>query len=44
MFVYFLLSQFSQWLRFVDKPRCGAFLAASVDIEELGKNAQRYDR
>jgi hypothetical protein len=28
----------------VDKPRCGAFLAASVDIEELGKNAQRYDR
>ena len=44
MFAYFLLSQFSHWLRFVDKPRCGAFLAASVDIEELGKHAQRYDR
>lgn len=44
MFVYFFLSQISQWLRFVDKPRCGAFLAASVDIEELNRNVRRYEQ
>lgn len=44
MFAYFLLSQISQWLRFIDKPRCGAFGASSVDISELHAKARRYDR
>jgi len=44
MFAYFLLSQISQWLRFIDKPRCGAFAAATVDIGELHAKARRYER